>query len=391
MKEKRQARATNAGRIQSTLADAITPVPSPVPNRNSSTPLPPIPDDSAPTHLVAPPRAVPSTSPHEPRTPGDTGPHGATTKRILKSAQPATLNANPDGHRTAGKRGRLAGGASRRPPSPAELRLREEGIRTTFIPDVSIPRPRMVLDLTDMTAFLMSPAPRGLIVQCCIERFKGLYPRFDVFLEEPRRFLMSARLRKKSKSVNFLVSMNEQDLARASLNYLGKIRAGFFSNDYVAYDKGENPATVDRDRASGLAARQEMAHIAFGASKTPPRSIRVILPAVRPDGSRVICRPFEEHESLIHRASEDPELIVLENKVPVLDPVTNQYRMDFHGRVTQPSVKNFQLIRARDPGADVLLQFGRTGKNNFTLDFSFPLCPFQAFAIAVAALHKKTA
>ena len=41
--------------------------------------------------------------------------------------------------------------------------------------------------------------------------------------------------------------------------------------------------------------------------------------------------------------------------------------MDFHSRVTIPSIKNFQL---QDQNNNVVLQFGRIGKNQFTMDFS---------------------
>ncbi|RKO96009.1 hypothetical protein CAUPRSCDRAFT_8616, partial [Caulochytrium protostelioides] len=57
--------------------------------------------------------------------------------------------------------------------------------------------------------------------------------------------------------------------------------------------------------------------------------------------------------------------------------------LNFGGRVTQPSIKNFQLIEeARE--AYITMQFGRCAQDAFTLDVRWPLSPVQAFAIALS-------
>lgn len=40
--------------------------------------------------------------------------------------------------------------------------------------------------------------------------------------------------------------------------------------------------------------------------------------------------------------------------------------LDFHSRVTIPSIKNFQL---ETDESDIIMQFGRVGRNTFTMDF----------------------
>ena len=52
---------------------------------------------------------------------------------------------------------------------------------------------------------------------------------------------------------------------------------------------------------------------------------------------------------------------------------TNTYVYDFKGRVTQPSIKNFQLIAELDGRRqvtlqDFILQFGKNGNDTFILD-----------------------
>lgn len=64
--------------------------------------------------------------------------------------------------------------------------------------------------------------------------------------------------------------------------------------------------------------------------------------------------------------------------------------LNFQGRVTESSVKNFQLC-SNETNEDVVLQFGRVGKEKFTMDVKYPLSPFQAFAICVACMDGKIA
>lgn len=64
--------------------------------------------------------------------------------------------------------------------------------------------------------------------------------------------------------------------------------------------------------------------------------------------------------------------------------------LNFNGRVTMASVKNFQLV-SPDDVETVLLQFGRTGKEQFTMDFQWPLSPLQAFATCLSSFDYKFA
>ena len=58
------------------------------------------------------------------------------------------------------------------------------------------------------------------------------------------------------------------------------------------------------------------------------------------------------------------------------NPATGAHSLDFKGRVTQGSVKNFQLARTEAPDA-VACQFGKVGKHEFVLDYAWPLTPLQ--------------
>ena len=77
------------------------------------------------------------------------------------------------------------------------------------------------------------------------------------------------------------------------------------------------------------------------------------------------------------------------NKRPRWDEAAGGHTLNFRGRVTEKSVKNFQLKCNDLSGEDTVLQFGRVDKNRFTMDFGYPLSPLQAFAICLASLDGK--
>ena len=90
-------------------------------------------------------------------------------------------------------------------------------------------------------------------------------------------------------------------------------------------------------------------------------------------------------------AKNDDDVQILKNKQPKWNDQVGAYVLNFNGRVTRASVKNFQLCNmARDPDT-VLMQFGRVGKDAFTMDYQWPLCGLQAFGIALSSFDYKIA
>ncbi|KAF9601286.1 hypothetical protein IFM89_018396 [Coptis chinensis] len=97
--------------------------------------------------------------------------------------------------------------------------------------------------------------------------------------------------------------------------------------------------------------------------------------------------------------------LVLRNKAPRWHEQLQCWCLNFRGRVTVASVKNFQLIAATQPAAGaptpsqpappehdkVILQFGKVGKDMFTMDYRYPLSAFQAFAICLSSFDTKLA
>ena len=81
-------------------------------------------------------------------------------------------------------------------------------------------------------------------------------------------------------------------------------------------------------------------------------------------------------------------LMVFQNRPPWWNEELGAFVLNFGGRVSVASVKNFQLCERRDQ--EHMMQFGRIqGRHNFTMDFQHPLTPTQAFAIAISSLQSK--
>ncbi|KPA77318.1 tub family protein-like protein [Leptomonas pyrrhocoris] len=85
------------------------------------------------------------------------------------------------------------------------------------------------------------------------------------------------------------------------------------------------------------------------------------------------------------RDPRSPHIMVLKSKVPQWDGVLRGYKLDFHGRATKASEKNFQLVAVTDPEKVVML-FGKQSDDRFALDFRYPLCGLQAAAIATTIM-----
>ncbi|MCO5612547.1 hypothetical protein L7F22_066815 [Adiantum nelumboides] len=125
-----------------------------------------------------------------------------------------------------------------------------------------------------------------------------------------------------------------------------------------------------------------------------PRKITAIIPAFDSDDRPYVFDPqFQGSTSILHRyrsGYDHEKMVVMKSKLPEWNKELRSYCLNFHGRATHTSVKNFQLVTEFD-NEHILLQLGKVGKNNFTLDYCHPLSALQAFSIAISALDRKFA
>jgi tubby-related protein 1 len=109
------------------------------------------------------------------------------------------------------------------------------------------------------------------------------------------------------------------------------------------------------------------------------------VPSVNTAGIACVWQPTNEEDEMSTQIDKGRcnQLLQLVNKKPKWDNEHGGHVLNFQGRVTESSVKNFQLCPLGASSSsesfqdDVALQFGRVGKHRFSLDVRFPMSPIQ--------------
>lgn len=260
--------------------------------------------------------------------------------------------------------------------------------------------PKEKPDLSNMKAFLISPVPKNVgVVQCSIVRIKSKStlgfssdPIYLLYLEsslEDNVFLLASKKRPNNKTSNYIISMSENDLNKESDNYIGKLRSNFVGTEFQIYDNGINP----KDGGNDSNIRLDLGAITYVANvlgSRGPRKMKVALPKVEND--EIMQWKCGAQEDILTRMKDGNyrNIIHLINKPPRWNEQNNAYVLNFNGRVTMASVKNFQLVDPDDQER-VILQFGRILKDKFTMDLQWPMSPLQAFAITLSSFDSKIA
>ncbi|KAJ8031562.1 Tubby-related protein 3 [Holothuria leucospilota] len=257
-------------------------------------------------------------------------------------------------------------------------------------------------NIDDLDTYVLTPAAQGSPIRCRITRDKkgvdrNIYPTYYLHMEREdgkKTFLLAARRRKKSTTSNYLLSTDPTDLSRGGENFVGKLRSNFMGTQFTIFDNGLSPQKPGI-LADGSNIREEVAAVLYDTNVLGfkgPRKMTVVIPGMSMDHQRVAVRPRNEHESILERfkRKDMEDLLELHNKTPVWNDDTQSYVLNFHGRVTQASVKNFQVIHDNDPEY-IIMQFGRVAEDIFTMDFSYPLCAVQAMGIALSSFDNKLA
>ncbi|XP_005939588.1 tubby protein [Haplochromis burtoni] len=263
-------------------------------------------------------------------------------------------------------------------------------------------RPTSPISVEDLEKFALRPAPRDVTIQCRVTRDrrgmeKGIYPTYYLHMEKEdgkRVFLMAGRKRKKCKTSNYLISTDPTNLSRDTNSYIGKLRSNVLGTKFTVYDGGENPEKKPFIKECE-SVRQELAAICYETNVLGfkgPRKMTVLIPGMLENDERVVIRPKNDLETLLtrHANGNTDKLVTLVNKSPSWNEQTQSYVLNFHGRVTQASVKNFQIIHP-DNEDYIVMQFGRVAEDVFSMDYSFPMCALQAFAITLSSFDGKLA
>lgn len=171
-------------------------------------------------------------------------------------------------------------------------------------------------------------------------------------------------------------------------------------------EEEESNCAEDMEVIDNLAVKEvEIGAITYTANVlgNRPRIMNVTIPEIVPETGLPVVSPntwtkdpgeegqmLNRLKELQHRRYNDNfGLMSLQNRPPWWNVDLGAFVLNFGGRVSVASVKNFQLCD-RDDHENIMLQFGRIeGRHSFTMDFSYPLSPVQAFAISISSLQSK--
>ncbi|KAE8671049.1 Tubby-like F-box protein 7 [Hibiscus syriacus] len=265
---------------------------------------------------------------------------------------------------------------------------------------------------------LKQPGPRNLPNQCIIKRNKKdstfyLYLALSPSFTEMGKFLFAARRYRHGAHIEYIISLDADDLSQGSNAYVGKLSSNFLGTNFTIFDSrsphsGAKPASSKASRR--FASKQISPQVPAGNFKVGQVSYKFnILKSRGP--RRMVCLikcPLPE-EKADDKHLDDTEMkmpanaasahTVLKNKAPRWHDHLQCWCLNFHGRVTVASVKNFQLSATVDPSQPggkgdeetVVLQFGKVGDDTFTMDYRQPLSAFLAFAICLTSFGTKLA
>ncbi|KAI8574657.1 hypothetical protein RHMOL_Rhmol01G0371100 [Rhododendron molle] len=293
---------------------------------------------------------------------------------------------------------------------------------------------------------LKQPGPRDSLIQCYIKRDRStqaylLYLSLNQATSEDGKFLLAARKCRRPTYTDYIISLNPEDVSKGSSTYIGKLRSNFLGTKFTIYDSqppnAEAKVTKSRStRRIGMrrvspkfpAGNYTVAHISYELNvlgSRGPRRMHCVMDAipasaVKPGGVAPTQTEFmlsspdsfpslpffrskstrmENFQSGPLSSQKDGDgMLVLKNKSPRWHEQLQCWCLNFNGRVTVASVKNFQLVASVGEGAagqqeheNVILQFGKVGKDVFTMDYQYPISAFQAFAICLSSFDTKIA
>ncbi|KAG8072033.1 hypothetical protein GUJ93_ZPchr0006g40895 [Zizania palustris] len=255
---------------------------------------------------------------------------------------------------------------------------------------------------------LKQPGPREHQVQCFVRRdratstyllYLGLSPSLH---GENDKLLLAARKIRRAARTSFVISLVSDDFSQSSSTYVGKLKPNFLGTKFTIFDSQPpcDAAVLPNNRPSKRHSNQE-----GGKAPTPTGIIHSLDEQVPTLSTSKGKEPAIEFSSTSLSAdlsgpvctNEVP--LVLKNKAPRWHEQLQCWCLNFRGRVTVASVKNFQLVASVDPSLGipaaeqekVILQFGKIGKDIFTMDYRYPLSAFQAFAICLTSFDTKPA
>ncbi|KAK9057266.1 hypothetical protein SSX86_022101 [Deinandra increscens subsp. villosa] len=288
---------------------------------------------------------------------------------------------------------------------------------------------------------LKQPGSRGSLIQCFIKRNRSAQT-YHLYLSlnqaasnEDGKFLLAAKKCRRATCTDYIISLNAEDVSKGSNTYIGKLRSNFLGTKFTVYDAQPpnggalttkchslRPGSMKRVSPRVPAGNYPVSNISYELNvlgSRGPRRMQCVMNAiptsamdpggVAPTQTEFLVSNVDSFSSLpffrsksaridnsqsgsLLSGQNDP-MLILKNKAPRWHEQLQCWCLNFNGRVTVASVKNFQLVASLENGEheNVIIQFGKVGKDAFTMDYQYPLSAFQAFAICLSSFDTKIA
>ncbi|CAL5061149.1 unnamed protein product [Urochloa decumbens] len=288
------------------------------------------------------------------------------------------------------------------------------------------------------------PGPRDAPLKCFIRRNRATQSYFLCIgvtdgLTDDGKFLLAARKYRRPSCTEYLISLDASDKSKGHGTYIGKLRSNFLGTKFVVYDahppcagavvsKGPSAHMIGSAQVSPMkpppAGNYPVSRISYEVNvlgSRGPRKMNCVMDsipvsAIKEGGSAPTQTEFPSSNSSsfasipffgpksgqvdnsgAQLATENESKVALKNKSPRWHEQLQCWCLNFHGRVTVASVKNFQLVASgvttptpsNQEDDDVILQFGKIGKDLFSMDYRYPISAFQAFAICLSSFDTK--
>ncbi|PUZ41091.1 hypothetical protein GQ55_9G475900 [Panicum hallii var. hallii] len=242
---------------------------------------------------------------------------------------------------------------------------------------------------------LKQPGPRDGTLKCFIRRNRTtqtyyLYIGLTEALADDGKFLLSARKCRKPTCTDYLISLDKVDMSKGSSTYIGKLRSNFLGTKFTVYDAHPpyDGAVVSKSRSArviGLnqvspripAGNYPVSHISYELNvlgSRGPRRMNCVMDSIPAsavvEGGKAPTQTefplsgldsfpsipfFRSKSARIDTASQSStqkeDRLVLKNKSPRWHEQLQCWCLNFRGRVTVASVKNFQLVASDDNGS----------------------------------------
>ena len=202
---------------------------------------------------------------------------------------------------------------------------------------------------------------------------------YKMFTETGKFVMASKKFRSKGSS-RFAITTGQSFNSKSNPLYLGTLHSNFVGSMYRLMSSSDSQ---DTPQSKELLAVGYVNTIFKNRDKTnEPRRLALAIPSVinRADytcDKLALLKSVKEGEPCVLGVE------VLHNKQPQLG--SKGFTLPFSERVKEASVKNFLIVQ----NDNVICEFGKSGNDEYILDFVSPFTPLTAFALALSSLDFK--